>query len=1158
MFAGVLRRAGSRVALGVAGLILALMPATLAGASSETVIGFDDLTPATVVTNQYEVQGLRFGFTKDFGQVAQSGGDCGGPSVASGAGAHSEPNYAILASCSTPSTGAWSGTFGALSTHPHAPLAVDVRDLTAPVAGVPPASVKVVLIGFDASGKAVAEGEGVVTQGVSAWTSISAINLAGAAPQVSYFAIRTAQPNGDTIAIDDLSFEKVEEGGGGSGGGGTGGGGGSEGGGSSGGSSGGGGAPSPPIAALSLQTASPHAGEVLTLSGAGSQPGSGPIISYNWDFNNDGGTDTSTGTNPVAHFMMTPGPHTVALSVTNSNGLTSVAHLALNIPGPAAATSAPGGEGPCQSSYEDEEVHIIADCIQKLAGGGYVIQTRALDLNGMVLTPRESVYGTFKILPFKRLGISSGTDLVGPVVNIELLNTPIGDMVLGGRDLTAEPIELTSRAFHPPTVVLARSGPRARVAEESKKLLMSFGVGHTCSSGEKKVGCCPPSGSTTACATLPGGFPLTGQINVYLNDKGQTLFDVQVGLDLSAVNFQATGELEIVADLQNGINLNSLKFAIPEAGLGAIFKVKNASFTYYFPSDPDASKRDTWQAKATVIFGPMEEPALEGELSFRKGQFHSAALVLTLPPGAGVPLYPGIELNKLGASVGVEPFAFGGTLGARIATQLQLTLEFKFREATSSELGFFGGKGSLAFKGDEIASLAADVFSDGYVDAQVKFDIHFPFESSDPVVKVSGEAGFWDEPSSGLWQAQASLALKVWVIEAEVAALVNNLYIAGCLEADGAGVQGRYRFSDGNIDGGVFAFSNCSDQLKQYKQKPLTEHKGGFVGGESAHFLSRPLSRLGGSASALGPLAAASAAENGSTFAVPSGKVGEGLRISSSSGTPIVTLTSPGGQTYTTPASPSQVAAVQGQFIAAVAPNHDQVLVMLVHPNEGTWRIKAAPGSAPIAQLEAAEDVAPATVRVRVHHPRHGRAWSLAYAIGNHLAGTRVRFVERGSDSVHVLATVANARGAVRFVPQEALGRARTITAYLLDSEGATVRALKVARYTAPAVTRPGRPPHLRFQRRGSTVVVSWGRVAGARVYRVRVRGSDGRLKTFFAMPSHRSEVLPNVLPAESFNATVTALGGPGLLAGRPAAVKLAAMKQRHARKRRGTHKRKH
>jgi PKD repeat protein len=1127
-------------ALAVVLALGALLGTAATASAAETTVNFDTLAAGAIVTTQYEAQGLKLGHATELGQASPGPGDCGPPTVATEAGgvpAASAPNYAILPAC--PSAGTpFRGTYGALLGTPRGALSVEVSNLTVGTPGV-----EVQVIAYNSAGQEIASGSGEATTG--AWQRIS-LTLAGT--QISYFMIRTATASIPSIGIDNLSFEAAREepGGGGGGGGGNGGGSGSTGGNPTGGST----PPVPPTATLGLLTSDAHAGESLTLSGAGSQAGSGRIISYGWDLNGDGKIDTSTGTNPIAHVILAPGAHTIGLTVTNSNGEHSTTKFGVTLPSLSHVHLPDGGEGECQPTLEIGDAHLLAECIQKLAGGGYVIGGPQLEINGMVLVPKSG--GFLKIRTVKDYAIAgTATQLYGAQVYIELLNTPIGDMVLGERDLEAEPMNLeVQSALNHLQVPLYHGlrAPPARAADKpTKTLLMAIGVGKQCEGKEKgKAGCCPPKNGLTACGELPGDFPLEGQIDVYLTSKGQALFDVQVGLSLSAVKFEATGALEIEANLETGIELQSLQFEIPEASLAPIFKVKKASFVYYFPEYYEESKRDSWQAKATMTFGE-EVAELEAELAFKKGEFQSASMKFTANPG--VPIYPGIALNEIGASVGVHPLAFGGSLGAKIAELLELELAFKFREATSTELGFFGGQGKLSLKDDDIATLAADVYSDGYVDAQVTFNLHFPFESENPVIEVSGGAGFWDEPASGLWQARGNVYLKLWIISAEAAALVNNQYAAGCVHVGaegvfGGGIQGRYRFSDGNISGGLFGNDNCSDQLKQYSQKPEKEHKGGFVKEESAIFLPGSGDALARGMGALGGAPGSAAGAGGETFTLPGGTLGQELRITSASGIPVVTLSGPGGQTYTTPSTTGQLVTVPGQFMSAVAPDPHQVLVLLRHPRGGTWRVQPAAGSAPIAKLEFAEDVPPATVRVHLRHKR-GRSWSLAYRISHFVAGTKVRFVERGSDSTHVLGTVARASGTLSFTPQDALGRARKVLAYLLNAEGATVRELTVGHYTAPGAFRPGRPRQARIVRRGTTALLTWRAATGARLYKIEVRGSDGRLQTFFRKPRSRSVVLANVLPFESFTATVTAEGGPNLLSGVSATVKLGPVKTR-------------
>ena len=429
------------------------------------------------------------------------------------------------------------------------------------------------------------------------------------------------------------------------------------------------------------------------------------------------------------------------------------------------------------------------------------------------------------------------------------------------------------------------------------------------------------------------------------------------------------------------------------------------------------------------------------------------------------------------------------------------------------------------------------------------FNLHFPFESSEPVIEVSGGAGFWDEPASGLWQAHGNVYFKLWIISAEAAALINNKYAAGCVHVGaegvfGGGVQGRYRFSDGNIDGGLFGNDNCSDQLKQYSQKPEKEHKGGFVKEESAIFLTgsggslmRGMGALGG-ASAVGQ-----PPRKAMTFTLPGGTLGQELRITSSSGTPVVTLSGPGGQTLHD--------AVHGR-----ASRHR---AGTVHERRGS---RPAPGPGAAAPSEGRDLARPARGRVAVRRQarirrrrgaRHGESecparsrgqkWSLAYKIGHFVAGTKVRSSNAAATARTCSGRSRRAKGTLSFSPQEALGRSRKIYAYLLNSEGATVRELTVGRYTAPGAFRPGRPRKARIARHGTSATITWSAVAGARQYKIVVRGSDGRLQTFFRKPHSRSAQLVNVLPFESFTATVTAEGGPNMLPGPGATARLAPLK---------------
>jgi hypothetical protein len=129
------------------------------------------------------------------------------------------------------------------------------------------------------------------------------------------------------------------------------------------------------------------------------------------------------------------------------------------------------------------------------------------------------------------------------------------------------------------------------------------------------------------------------------------------------------------------------------------------------------------------------------------------------------------------------------------------------------------------------------------------------------------------------------------------------------------------------------------------------------------------------------------------------------------------------------------------------------------------------------------------------------------------------------------------------------------VYAYLLNAEGAVVRELTVGRYTAPAAFKPGKARKVKIVRHGTGATVTWSAVPGVRIYRIRVKGSDGRLQSFFRKANNRSVPLSNVLPFESFTAAVVGVG-PNLVSGRPASGRLAPVKVRHPKsKKRGRKK---
>ena len=215
--------------------------------------------------------------------------------------AYSSLSFAQLNTCAAP-PGAVpryaAGTYGALASA-QGYVSVEVQATPATV------SVGMTLNAYSATGALVASGTASAASGV--WTLLK-VAQAGGAAAITYFEITSAASTNSSlgVAVDDLAFGagSTTSGNGGSGGG------------------GGGGSGSAPTAVIEVTTPVPTAGQPVAVSGAGSDSGkpTDRIVSYDWDFNGDGKTDTSTGTDPNASFVFTPGRHVVGLTVTTSNG----------------------------------------------------------------------------------------------------------------------------------------------------------------------------------------------------------------------------------------------------------------------------------------------------------------------------------------------------------------------------------------------------------------------------------------------------------------------------------------------------------------------------------------------------------------------------------------------------------------------------------------------------------------------------------------------------------------------------------------------------------------------------------------------------------------------------------------------------------------------
>jgi len=224
------------------------------------------------------------------------------------------------------------------------------------------------------------------------------------------------------------------------------------------------------------------------------------------------------------------------------------------------------------------------------------------------------------------------------------------------------------------------------------------------------------------------------------------------------------------------------------------------------------------------------------------------------------------------------------------------------------------------------------------------------------------------------------------------------------------------------------------------------------------------------------------------------------LKVAGRGGAPRVAVHGPRGESMT-----STAAGVlrSGRFAVIPDPSTDTTYVLIAHPHGGTWTVTAAPGSVPIASVQASESLPAPSVSATV--TGKGRQRRLAYRI-KPIRGQRVEFSELAGRASHYLGSVRGGRGVIAFVPLAGRGGPRAIQAQVFEN-GMPRARLVVAHYVAPTTPLLGKPGHVRLSRRGGSLVVRWTAAFGARHYLVRVR-MDGGQRFAYLVPARRRRVV--------------------------------------------------
>lgn len=817
--------------------------------------------------------------------------------------------------------------------------------------------------------------------------------------------------------------------------------------------------PAGPSASLIVAEKAP-AGSPIVFDGSGSKAPAGKIVAYEWDFNGDGKYEANTGKLPSATFIYpSPGAKSAQMKVITDSGQVSTTKLEFTVD--------PSGPG-CEPKLNLGGIRMAAACIKK-KGTTYEITTdakrRMMILNGVALEGARSL----------KLDLGKGTLTSEGGLSVQLNNTPLGDITLY-RTKGA----LSWRLPIP-------GGLAARAATHSGSpgfRLATFTAGANCSPAER-----------AACAKLPGGFPLTGQIDLFLNTKTfEMVIDAHAVLDVQNV-LKVNGDVLLKATLDTGLKLDSLRFLVANAKFG-VFTLEKLDFQYNAPgSGVPPLERDRWSVDLALTIPTPAPGRVSGKLVFVGGAFNQGEAELKVP--GGIPVGPGILLNRFKGGVRAKPILITGGLGVSLLAVAQVDGDFLY-ERTAGGFAHVNATGRFRLLGQQLASAYFDYYSNGYLAFGGNFSYHVG------PIGLDGNVGAWFEGSR--FQAEGNVNLDVWIISASASVIVNNSYIAGCASIKTffgrVGAYARYDIRAGNIRG----FLGCD--IGKYRIHPTRS----------------------------APATAAQAGTTATRFDVAKDERVIGLAVKGTSATPRFKLTGPDGLTFITPEQPGEITGVANRAWAAQLPENREVIIRVERPAAGEWRIEPLPGSAPIVGVESGQALPERPVTARVEG--RGARRKLVYR-ATQVPGQQLRAVVRGKDSTQVLGILKGASGRKRFTAQDAAGRERRVEIIVEDSDGAPRRTVTVTRFRAPAPITPSRVKKVTLRRRGLNVNVRWTPSRGATRYAVEVRGSDGR-RNLFVTRKRRISV-HRVLGFERLTVTVRGERGPAGKRGRPRVARLKA-----------------
>ena len=626
-----------------------------------------------------------------------------------------------------------------------------------------------------------------------------------------------------------------------------------------------------------------------------------------------------------------------------------------------------------------------------------------------------------------------------------------------------------------------------------------------------------------------GGLEIVGDWNVDL-EKQEAKIKASVKLPdaIKKAGVSIQNEVTLRATPERVI-VDGVKVGPIDVNIGAL-AVQQFKIEYIRESDEWLGQAKACIIKATCF--DMVPP--NGSIRIKGGRVVFAGASLIFPP-PGVPLFTGINLEKVGFGIGFDPTRMVGS--ARIAAAKVVAIEGRL------VLAFPSAQTPLVLRREEVgpdfpANMYGQQFTRPTVGVTGGAAIKIP-ELGD--IKVARGHVLYEYP--GYVNFGAGFDLNLLEITQLRGALSGELDM------------GKELFNlHGDIEACLFN-EVCGKAVANISRGPNKAGGAGACigvlgvnvgGGVQWARLSEPFiwpfdgckwSRFKLDVRS----ARAQAAAGGFTMNVRRGEPSPALKLYGQGGAPTVKVTGPGGQALSS-VSPKGVDVSGGGKIRILRFDGNKqagpfTVVGLQDAQPGRYTVEALPGSAPVTRTARATDPPAAKITGKVSGKDRRRV--LTYEVRRR-AGQKVTFQEVApGGAAKTLGTTRGGRGKLRFTPAPG-GRRRQIVAQF-ELEGIPAERKVVTSFRPPSAVL-GRPAKLALKRgKGSKLRASWKRVRGAATYEIAATLSSRRV--VFARTSRRSVSLKGVPRYLSGRVTVRAIAD--MRQGRTAGRRFKAVERR-------------